>query len=69
MGIKKTIAFSHDSDVSVSVVYEESQYLPPGTGVDIVKYNVTGVEKFAAEMAKKDLGVPKVSMQFELSGR
>ena len=68
MGIKKTIAFSHDSDVSVSVVYEESQYLPAGTGSDIVKYNVTGVEKFAAEMAKKDLGTPKVSMQFELSG-
>ena len=63
MGVKKSIAFSHDMDVSVDVVYEDSKYLPPGTGSDIVKYNVTGVEKFAAEMAKKDLGTPKVSMQ------
>ncbi|GMI02012.1 hypothetical protein TrST_g6123 [Triparma strigata] len=68
MGVKKTIAFTHDSDVAVEVVYEESDYLPAGTSSDIVKYNITGVEKFAADMVKKGLGAPKVSIQFELSG-
>ncbi|GMH78695.1 hypothetical protein TrLO_g1449 [Triparma laevis f. longispina] len=68
MGVKKTIAFTHDENVAVEVVYEESEYLPTGTSTDIVKYNITGVEKFAADMVKKGLGAPKVSIQFELSG-
>jgi len=33
----------------------------------IVKYNITGVAKFAKEMAEKGLNKPKVSLQFELS--
>merc|ERR1712232_725306 len=33
----------------------------------IVRYNVTGISKFAAEMEEKGLGKPKVSLQFELS--
>jgi hypothetical protein len=31
------------------------------------RYNITGVAEFAAEMKAKDLGIPKVSLQFELS--
>ena len=34
---------------------------------EIVRYNVTGVAKFASEMAEKGLNKPKVSLQFELS--
>jgi hypoxia up-regulated 1 len=31
-------------------------------------FNITGVAKFAKEMAEKGLGKPKVSLQFELDG-
>lgn len=31
------------------------------------RYNISGIAEFAAEMKAKDLGVPKVSLQFELS--
>jgi len=32
----------------------------------ILRFNITGIAKFAKEMAKKGLGKPKVSLQFEL---
>ena len=32
----------------------------------IVRFNITGIAKFAKEMADKGLGKPKVSLQFEL---
>ena len=33
VGVKKTIAFTHDSDVACAVDYDdESEYLPEGTG-------------------------------------
>ncbi len=68
VGVKKTIAFTHDSDVACAVDYDdESEYLPEGTGKSIEKYSITGVADFAKEMAEKELGSPKVSLQFELS--
>jgi len=67
LGSKKTIAFSYEKDVHVSIDYEESDTLPIGTGLSIEQYDISGVEAFAKEMAEKDLGTPKVSLQFELS--
>ncbi|KAL7534489.1 hypothetical protein ACHAXR_006880 [Thalassiosira sp. AJA248-18] len=66
LGVKKTIAFSYDKDVHVEVNYEESETLPIGTGVSIEQYDVSGVADFAKEMKEKELGTPKVSLQFEL---
>jgi len=66
LGIKKTIAFSYDKDVHVEVNYKESDTLPIGTGLSIEQYDVSGVAEFAKEMIEKELGTPKVSLQFEL---
>lgn len=66
-GVKKTIAFTHETDVHCAMGYAESDILPEGTEADIVRYNITGVSKFAKEMAEKGLNKPKVSLQFELS--
>jgi hypoxia up-regulated 1 len=67
MGIKKTIAFTHDRDVQCSLSYAASDKLPEGTELPLEHYSVTGVADFASEMAKKGLGKPKVSLQFEMS--
>merc|ERR1712087_875566 len=67
MGVKRTIAFTRDTDINCAMSYAESDVLPEGTSDDIVRYNVTGISKFAAEMEEKGLGKPKVSLQFELS--
>jgi len=66
LGVKKTIAFSYDQDVHVEVNYEESETLPIGTGLSIEQYDVSGIAEFAKEMEEKKLGIPKVSLQFEL---
>jgi hypoxia up-regulated 1 len=66
LGVKKTIAFSYDKDVHVEINYEESDTLPIGTGLSIEQYDVSGIAEFAKEMAAKELGTPKVSLQFEL---
>jgi len=68
LGVKKTIAFSYDKDVHVEVNYEENDNLPIGTGLSIEQYDVSGIAEFAKEMADKELGTPKVSLQFELDG-
>lgn len=67
MGVKKTIAFTHDKDVQCALDYEESDMLPEGTEKGIGRYNITGVNEFAKEMEEKGLGKPKLSLQFELS--
>lgn len=66
-GVKKTIAFTRETDIHCAMSYAESDILPEGTNVDIVRYNVSGIAEFAAEMEKKGLGKPKISLQFELS--
>lgn len=33
----------------------------------IVRYNISGIEDFAKEMEEKNLGKPKISLQFQLS--
>ena len=69
LGVKKTIAFTHDEDVHVEVSYDESDTLPLGTGLSIEQYDVSGIAEFAKEMKKKDPDLkPKVSLQFELDG-
>uniref|UniRef100_A0A6U6FIS4 Uncharacterized protein n=2 Tax=Odontella aurita TaxID=265563 RepID=A0A6U6FIS4_9STRA len=71
IGVKKSIAFTHDKDVACSIDYDDddasTSVLPDGTELSIERYNVTGISKFAAEMNEKGLGKPKVSLQFELS--
>jgi len=67
VGVKKTIAFSYDRDVHCMVDYEETETLPKGTQLSLERYNVSGLSDFAAEMKAKELGIPKVSLQFELS--
>lgn len=68
VGVKKTIAFTHDRDVVCAIDYEENDSLPEGTGLGIERYNITGITVFADEMQQKNLGKPKISLQFELSG-
>lgn len=69
LGVKKTIAFTHDEDVHVEVSYDESDTLPLGTGLSIEQYDVSGIADFAKEMKEKDPDLkPKVSLQFELDG-
>jgi len=67
IGVKKTIAFTHDRDVACELDYENSELLPVGTDTALERYNITGVADFAKEMEAKGLGKPKVSLQFELS--
>lgn len=67
IGIKKSIAFSHNKDVLCSIDYTDSDILPEGTEKAIERYNITGVATFALEMAAKNLTKPKVNLQFELS--
>lgn len=67
VGVKKTIAFTHDKDIECDVDYDVSEDIPVGTASSIEKYNITGVAEFAKEMAEKELGAPKVSLQFELT--
>lgn len=78
LGVKKTVAFTHDQDVLCSVDYalssetqeEEENLLPQGTSPEIEHYKITGVETFAKEMQEKkglENKKPKISLQFELS--
>merc|ERR1712232_1321547 len=66
LGVKKTIAFTHDKDVNCALDYDDSDVLPEGTQTTITRYHITGIEDFAKEMEEKKLGIPKVSLQFEL---
>mmetsp|Transcript_43963 Transcript_43963/g.64586 ORF Transcript_43963/g.64586 Transcript_43963/m.64586 type:complete len:998 (+) Transcript_43963:63-3056(+) len=67
VGVKKTLAFSQESDVHCTLDYQQTDVLPAGTQLAIERYNITGVAKFAKEMSDKGLGKPKVSLQFELT--
>lgn len=55
-GVKKSIAFSHDQNVQVELLY--------GDGTSLERYNITGIDTFAT--SKKEIGKPKVSLSFEL---
>jgi hypoxia up-regulated 1 len=55
-GVKKSIAFSHDQNVQVELLY--------GDGTSLERYNITGIDTFAD--SKKEIGKPKVSLSFEL---
>merc|ERR1712176_1703248 len=67
IGVKKTIAFTHDQDVHCSLDYAEPDTLPEGAKTELQRYKISGVADFAKEMEEKGLGKPKVSLQFELS--
>merc|ERR1712176_1700122 len=67
IGVKKTIAFTHDQDVHCSLDYAEPDTLPEGAKKELQRYKISGVASFAKEMEEKGLGKPKVSLQFELS--
>jgi hypoxia up-regulated 1 len=67
IGIKKTIAFTHDEDIHCALNYADMETLPAGSQVELQRYKISGVAEFAKEMEEKGLGKPKVSCQFELS--
>jgi len=67
VGVKKTIAFTQEEEINVAIDYEDNELLPKGTARAIERYNVTGIVEFAKEMKEKELGKPKVSLQFDLS--
>merc|ERR1719437_335706 len=67
IGVKKTIAFTHDQDVHCSLDYVDPDTLPDGAKKELQRYRISGVAAFAKEMEEKGLGKPKVSLQFELS--
>jgi len=67
IGVKKTIAFTHDQDVHCSLDYADPDTLPEGAKKELQRYKISGVAAFAKEMEEKGLGKPKVSLQFELS--
>ena len=67
IGVKKTIAFTHDQDVHCSLDYADPEGLPEGAKKELQRYKISGVASFAKEMEEKGLGKPKVSLQFELS--
>ncbi|GMF20722.1 unnamed protein product [Phytophthora fragariaefolia] len=66
LGLRKSVSFSHLNDISCTFRYDKPSMLPAGVSVQISKFNITGVEKFAARMADKNLGEPKVTLSFEL---
>ncbi|KAJ8538892.1 hypothetical protein ON010_g12979 [Phytophthora cinnamomi] len=66
LGLRKSVSFSHSNDVSCTFRYDKPSMLPAGVSVQISKFNITGVEKFVARMADKNLGEPKVTLSFEL---
>ena len=67
VGVKKTIAFTHDQEIACSLDYIEDEAIPEGTNQSIEKFNITGIVDFAKEMEEKGLSKPKISLQFELS--
>lgn len=67
LGVKKTIAFTHDRDIHCALDYEESDTLPEGTPLALDRWNVSGVADFANEMEEKRLGKPKIALQFQLT--
>mmetsp|Transcript_31659 Transcript_31659/g.46706 ORF Transcript_31659/g.46706 Transcript_31659/m.46706 type:complete len:926 (-) Transcript_31659:2784-5561(-) len=67
VGVKKTIAFTHESNVHCGLDYDDNEILPQGSGLALERYKITGISDFAAEMKEKGLGAPKVSLQFEVS--
>jgi hypoxia up-regulated 1 len=67
IGVKKTIAFTHDKDVHCALDYAEKETLPTGSSSELQRYKINGVAAFAKEMEEKGLGKPKVTLQFELS--
>lgn len=67
VGVKKTIAFTHDQEIACALDYVDGESIPSGTSPSIERYNVTGIVEFAKEMEEKGLSKPKISLQFELS--
>ena len=67
VGVKKTIAFTHDQEIACALGYVEDATIPKGTNQSIEKFNITGIVAFAKEMEEKGLSKPKISLQFELS--
>jgi len=63
---RKVVAFQHDRDISVTFNYDSKDDLPLGSEAQIAVYNVSGIAKFAADMAAKNLSVPKVQLTFML---
>lgn len=69
LGVKKTIAFTHDKDVHCSLDYIDSEPPVPLADPKLERFEISGVAEFAKELKedKKLEGKPKVTLQFELT--
>eukprot|EP00934_Nitzschia_sp_Nitz4_P000848 Nitzschia sp. Nitz4//scaffold137_size62074//32198//35242//NITZ4_006418-RA/size62074-augustus-gene-0.70-mRNA-1//-1//CDS//3329535709//848//frame0 len=65
-GQKKSITFTHDTDVDCALDYAEPDDLPAGSQSALQRYRFTGIKEFAKQLEEKGLGKPKVSLQFQL---
>ncbi|RHZ29586.1 hypothetical protein DYB26_000928 [Aphanomyces astaci] len=68
LNVKKSVAFSHSTDVSCTFRYDQPSGLPAGTSALISRYNITGIDAFVSKYADKNLGEPKVTLTFSLDG-
>ncbi|ETV88789.1 hypothetical protein H257_00287 [Aphanomyces astaci] len=68
LNVKKSVSFSHSTDVSCTFRYDQPSGLPAGTSALISRYNITGIDAFVSKYADKNLGEPKVTLTFSLDG-
>lgn len=66
LGLRKSVAFSHTTDIAATFRYDKPSGLPAGVNVEIGKYQIRGIKNFHEEMKEKNLGEPKVTLSFEL---
>lgn len=66
LGLRKSVSFTHSTDVSCTFRYDKPSILPEGVDVEIGTYAITGIKDFAAEMTEKKLDEPKVTLSFEI---
>merc|ERR1711920_100169 len=70
---KKTVSFTHEHDITCTIRYDEPEKLPEGVASVLNHVQITGIEKFAAEMKEKffkdsegEDHIPKVSLVFQM---
>jgi hypoxia up-regulated 1 len=55
VGVKKTIAFTHDHNIHCGLDYISNDLLPVGTELGLVRYNITGVPEFLQELLERNV--------------
>jgi hypoxia up-regulated 1 len=55
VGVKKTIAFTHDQNIHCGLDYISNDLLPVGTELGLVRYNITGIPEFLQELLDRNV--------------